>query len=157
VEKAGAALCERTLSEVFGASSARGAAAGLEEVPSSSTKSPRLGEEAGHDWCLKRDDDAQPLTLLSAIGDGFLWPLGLSAAGDSGGGGEKKKKAGSARGGPQRACHRIALFNNNDPDEEKKRPRLSGLLSQSDALAWLVDASASSPALRKLLLLCPKS
>ena len=146
VERAGAALCERTLGEVFGASSARGAAASLEKMPSST----KLGDEAGTDWVLKKDSEAEPLTLLSAITDGFLWPLRVVATG--------KGKKESVHGGPQRACHRIALFNDDRRGEKKAEAphahaaaRLTGLLSQSDALAWLVEASASSPALRKVL------
>ena len=52
IEKAGAALCEKTLGEVFGASSsARGAAAGLDKVPSS-RRVRKLADEAGTDWAL---------------------------------------------------------------------------------------------------------
>jgi hypothetical protein len=144
LEKAGSALCAKTLAEAFGASSARGAAPSLEDVPRG-----KLSDEAGFDWTLKKDDDAAPLTLLSAITDGFLRPL-LSGAG----GARTPAATGkSVRGGPRRACHRIALFNGDGGGQEagKSQARLSGLLSQSDALAWLVRASPSSPALRKVL------
>ena len=147
VERAGSALGTKTLSEAFGASTARGAAPALERVPASG----KLADEAGTDWCLKRDDDAEPLTLLSAISDGFLRPLGGAKTGRS------------VRGGPLRACHRIALFNNDGGGKGgeggeggnekvgKNQARVSGLLSQSDAVAWLFEASASSPALRRVL------
>jgi len=148
VERRGAELCSKTLGEVFGASSARGAAAALERLPEG-----KLADEAGTDWVLKRDDDTEPLSLLSAITEGFLWPLRVAAGGSGGQRGDKR----SVRGPPLRACHRIALFGGGGEKEEGEAsraasaPRLSGLLSQSDALAWLVEASSSSPALRRVL------